>query len=410
MSVKVKGNYTLKEKIKAIGPGAMITASFIGPGTVTTATRAGADFGYALLWTVAFAIIATIVLQEMTARIGIITQNGLGEAILQQFDSQLLKKLSAYLVGGSIVLGCASYISGDLTGTSLGISTLTNLPVRMLGPAIGIIVLFLVMKGSLKFLEKLLTTLVAIMAVVFVTTMIVAKPDLGELFNGLVPSLNRNNTIVVISMIGTTVVPYNFFIHAGSAKQNWNKPEQLELSKWDTAFSITIGGLITAAILITSGTLMRGMTIQNAADISIQLEPLLGSWAKVFMSIGLFSAGLSSAIATPLGASYTLAGLFGWKYSNDDSRFRMTNIIVVLIGIVVSAIGFNPMTILLVAQALNGIILPVVAIYVVYIASSKKILGEYRNSTLQKVLGWIVALVTVILGTYALISAIQGFF
>lgn len=133
----------------------MITASFIGPGTVTTATRAGADFGYALLWTVAFAIIATIILQEMTARIGIITQDGLGEAILAQFDSQLLKKLSAYLVGGSIVLGCASYISGDLTGTSLGISTLTNLPVRMLGPTIGIIVLFLVMKGSLKFLEKL---------------------------------------------------------------------------------------------------------------------------------------------------------------------------------------------------------------------------------------------------------------
>lgn len=252
--------------------------------------------------------------------------------------------------------------------------------------------------------------LVAIMAVVFVTTMIVAKPDLGELFSGLVPSLNRNNTIVVISMVGTTVVPYNFFIHAGSAKQSWNKPEQLELSKWDTAVSITIGGLITAAILITSGTLIRGMTIQNAADISIQLEPLLGSWAKVFMSVGLFSAGLSSAIATPLGASYTLAGLFGWKYSNEDSRFRMTNIIVVLIGIVVSAIGFNPMTILLVAQALNGIILPIVAIYVVYIASSKKILGEYRNTTLQKVLGWIVALVTVILGTYALVSAIQGFF
>lgn len=410
MSEKIKGNYTFKEKIKAIGPGAMITASFIGPGTVTTATRAGADFGYALLWTVAFAIIATIILQEMTARIGIITQDGLGEAILAQFDSQLLKKLSAYLVGGSIVLGCASYISGDLTGTSLGISTLTNLPVRMLGPTIGIIVLFLVMKGSLKFLEKLLTMLVAIMAVVFVTTMIVAKPDLGELFSGLVPSLNRNNTIVVISMVGTTVVPYNFFIHAGSAKQSWNKPEQLELSKWDTAVSITIGGLITAAILITSGTLMRGMTIQNAADISIQLEPLLGSWAKVFMSVGLFSAGLSSAIATPLGASYTLAGLFGWKYSNEDSRFRMTNIIVVLIGIVVSAIGFNPMTILLVAQALNGIILPIVAIYVVYIASSKKILGEYRNTTLQKVLGWIVALVTVILGTYALVSAIQGFF
>lgn len=405
-----KKKYTLIEKLKAVGPGAMITASFIGPGTVTTATRAGAEFGYALVWTVIFSIIATILLQGMAAKIGIIAQRGLGEAILKEFeDRPFLKKFSAYFVGGSVAFGCAAYISGDLTGTSIGLETITGIPIRVLVPIIGVIVLLLMLKGSIKLLEKILTVLVAVMAVVFLTTMFVSKPNWGEVFSGAIPSIPPGGIIFIISMIGTTIVPYNFFIHAGTARDNWNSPNQLVLSKWDTTFSITIGGLITAAVVITSGTLMRGYTITSGADLSIQLEPLLGSWAKIFMSIGLFSAGLSSALASPLGASYTLAGLFGWDYDNSDKRFKYTNIIIALIGIVVGTIGFNPLEILLIAQALNGIILPIVAIYVVIIASSSKQLGKYKNSNLLILLGVLVCIITVFLGGYSVISAIRGF-
>ena len=152
------------------------------------------------------------------------------------------------------------------------------------------------------------------------------------------------------------------------------------------------------------------MEIGSAADLSIQLEPLLGSWSKVFMSIGLFSAGLSSAIATPLGASMTLAGLFGWKYNHSDKRFLYTKVIIVLIGIVVWTIGFNPMEIILIAQALNGLILPIAAILIVVIAASAKQLGQYKNKSLINVLGVIVCLITVFLGGYSVVSAISGFF
>lgn len=404
-----KRKYTLAEKLKAIGPGAMVTASFIGPGTVTTATRAGAEFGYALLWTVIFSIIATIILQEMSARIGIITKGGLGEAILEEFkDRPFLQKFSAYFVGGSIAFGCAAYISGDLTGTSLGIATLINVPLRIIVPVIGIIVLTLILKGNIKLLEKILTVLVAIMAIVFVTTMFVSKPNWGEVFSGAAPTIPAKSIILIISMIGTTIVPYNFFIHTGTAAENWDSPDQLILSKWDTIVSISIGGLITAAIVVTSGTLMRGHVIQSAADLSIQLEPLLGSWAKMFMSIGLFSAGLSSAIASPLGASYTLAGLLGWEYDNSDKRFKYTNLIIAIIGIVVGSIGFNPMQILLIAQALNGLILPIAAIYVVIIASSVKQLKEYRNGKVLILLGSLVCLITIFLGGYSVVSALKG--
>lgn len=409
MEKKIKAKYTWKDKLKAIGPGAMITASFIGPGTVTTATRAGAEFGFVLLWTVIFSVIATIILQEMSARLGIVTRNGLGEAIVKQFDNPMLKKLSILLVGGSIFLGCASYISGDLSGTALGLSTMLGVESRFMGPLMGLIVFFLVYKGSPKFLEKFLTALVVVMAVVFVTTMFVAKPAVGEMFSGFLPRIPKGSLIYVISMIGTTVVPYNFFLHATSARQNFKSPDELELSKWDTYVSISVGGLITAAIVITSATLMRGVTVKSAADMAIQLEPLLGSWAKLFMSTGLFAAGLSSAIATPLGATYTLAGLLGWKYDNSDKRFKFTNLLIVAIGALVSGLGLNPLTIILVAQALNGIILPVIAIYLVYVTSSKKQLGEYKNSSLQIYLGSAVALVTVVLGTSSLLDALKSF-
>lgn len=401
--------YTWIEKLKAIGPGAVITASFIGPGTVTSCTKAGASFGYALLWTVLFSTITTIVLQEMSARLGIITQKGLGEAIANTFEQPILKKISIILVGVSIVSGCAAYIAGDLAGTALGLTTIANLKGNVVAPIIGIVVLFLVYKGNFKFLEKLLTCLVAIMAIIFVTTMIIASPNLSEIFKGIfVPIIPKSSIFTVIAIIGTTVVPYNFFLHAASAKNTWSKPEELELSKWDVYFSISMGGIITAAILITSATLMRGIDIKNTADFSIQLEPLLGKYAKTFISLGLFAAGLSSAIATPLGASYTLAGLLGWEYNNNDLRFKYTNISICILGILGSATGFNPISLILFSQALNGITLPIIVIYLVYATSRKKLLGEFTNNIFQNFIGWIIAAISLFLGGSSLISAIDS--
>lgn len=399
--------YTLLDKLKAVGPGAVVTASFIGPGTITMASRAGASFGYSLLWTVIFSIIMTIILQEMAARLGIVTGEGLGNAILKSIKNPTLRTISAYLIGGSILLGSMSYIAGDLTGTSLGVEQLVNLPMQVIGLIVGIIVLVLVGLDSMKILENFLTFLVAVMAVVFITTMFISKPDLGELAQGLIPQFPENSNLIIISLIGTTVVPYNFFIQAGNAHQNFDKDE-LELSQFDTVFSLSIGGFITASILITAGTLMRGMPINSAADLSVQLEPLLGEWAAIFMAVGLVAAGLSSAIASPLGASYTLAGLFGWEATNADKRFKWTNIAVVIFGIFINTLGIEPMLIIQVAQALNGIILPIVAIYLVYVTSNEEIMGEHKNSRWQTILGSLVCLVTVVLGANAIWSVFVG--
>jgi len=407
---KKKKKYTLKQKLLAIGPGALVVASFTGPGTITTGTVAGAGYGYALLWTVVFAVLATIFLQFMAAKLGVVTQKGLGEAIVKQFDNPIIKNISIILIGGSIYLGCAAYIGGDFTGTALGLSTITGVPTNILGPIIGAIVFVLVLRGSIEFLTKFLLFLVGVMAFVFVVTMFIVQPDLGGVAKGLIPTIPDGALFSVIALIGTTVVPYNFFLHAARSGAFYKDPDDLELCRFDTAVTITIGGIVTAAVLITAGTMLQGHNITSAADMAIQLEPLLGAWAKPFLSIGLFAAGFSSAVTVPLGAAFTLAGLCGWGYDIKDKRFKIVAMSIVVIGIIISATGFNPLTIIQSAQALNGIILPITAVFLVYVTSSKKQMHEFKNSPIMIIIGILVAAVMLILGGNSFISAISSLF
>lgn len=401
---------SFKEKLKVIGPGAIVTASFIGPGTVTTATRAGASFGYAILWAVVFSIITTIILQLMVSRLGIITQEGLGEAIREQFSNPIIKFCAVWLVVISIGVGCAAYISGDLLGTSLGISTLTGMSENVIAPIVGVIILFFGLSGSYKLIERMMVFLIVIMGITFVTTMFVAQPDWGSVFKGaFVPTMPSGSIIMIIAVIGTTVVPYNFFIHASTAHEKWKDPSHIKEARWDTIISISVGGFITAAILITSATMIKGIDVKSAAELSLQLEPVLGSWAKGFIAIGLFAAGLSSATASPLGAAVTMTSVFKWKDGIKDKRFKMVFASIIVIGIITSALGFEPMDVLLFAQALNGILLPVISILLLIVMNNKRRLGKYVNTLKVNIIGGIVALICTGLGLYSLIDAIKAF-
>lgn len=402
--------YTLKDKMRAIGPGILVVGSFIGPGTITSATKAGAGYGYSLLWTVIFSTITVIILQGMAARLGIVKQNGFAEELVKELNDRPLAKWAMItLVAGAIILGGVAYMGGDLTGTAIGLSTMTGIPSNIIAPIWGIMIMFLVNQGNaIKTLEKLLTVCVSVMALVFIITMIIVKPDLGALFQGAVPMVPDGSLLYCIALIGTTVVPYNLFIHATSASKTWKSPDELPLSNFDITVSMTIGGLITGAVLITSAATLQGFDVKSAADMAIQLEPLLGSLAKPFLSLGLVAAGISSAVITPLGVSIVLAGLFGWKMDRSDKRFFWTNNLVLIFGIIVAATGFNPLTIILMAQAINGAFLPIIVIALVYITSRKRVLGEYRNGPITIALGAAISVITLVIGISSLISVFQG--
>lgn len=398
------------EKLKIIGPGAIITASFIGPGTVTTATRAGAGFGFALLWAVIFSIVATIILQEMVARIGIVTQQGLGENIRELFQNQILKFAAVWIVLIAVCVGCAAYISGDLLGTSLGVSYLTGISENHVAPIIGIIILILNLIGGYKFIEKVMIVLIAVMSITFITTMFVAGPDISGLFKGaFVPSIPEGSILMVIALIGTTVVPYNFFIHASTVGQKWNSINDLKAVRADTIISITVGGIITAAILITAGALIQGTEVTSVVQLASPLQPLMGDLAPVFISIGLFAAGFSSAIASPMGAAVTVSSFMRWEGGFSNKKYKTVFSLVIILGIITSGLGFEPLEVLLVAQALNGLILPLIAILIMVVVNKKNAMGKYVNALWLNIIGWLVTAVVIFLGTYSLVDAIRSF-
>ncbi len=394
------------KKLKTMGPAAIVTAAFIGPGTVTTASIAGANYGYALIWAMVFSVFATIILQEMAARLGIVTRKGLGEALREQFENPVAKMISIFLVVSAIGIGCAAYETGNILGGALGLQAVTGISMNIWGPLMGIGAFILLYTGSYKLVEKFLVGLVVAMSLIFITTAIIVKPDLSLIAKGLIPSVPEGSLFIVIALIGTTVVPYNLFLHASAVQERWKDASGIKESKADILVSMILGGLITMAVIITASAAFfgTGIAITNAGEMAQQLEPLLGSWAKNIFAFGLFSAGLSSAVTAPLAAAYATSGALGWKKDMKDKKFRIIWMTVLAIGIIFSGLGLKPISAIIFAQVANGILLPIIAVFLLYIMNNKKRLKEHVNSKTSNVLGFIVVLVAIGLGLRSLLS------
>jgi NRAMP (natural resistance-associated macrophage protein)-like metal ion transporter len=396
----------IKNLFKNIGPGTLVAAAFIGPGTVTVCTFAGVNFGFNLLWAMVLSIIATIILQEMAARLGIISQKGLSEVIRSEIKNPVINKLMLLLILSAIVIGNASYEAGNISGGILGLETvlgefrwsLGSYTINLFSILIGVIAAILLFIGNYKFLEKALISLVILMSISFVITAIVTKPNIAEIFKGIfVPSSPEGSLLTIIGLIGTTVVPYNLFLHASLVKEKWSRKEDVKAVRKDTVVSIVLGGLVSMAIMISAASIM-GTKITNGADLAQSLAPLYGDFAKYFLAIGLFAAGITSAITAPLAAAYVAKGCFGWKGSFQSSNFRMVWGAILFLGVAFSSFGFKPIDIIQFAQVANGILLPVIAGVLLWVVNKRSVLGEFVNSKIQNLIGLLIVIATIFLG------------
>jgi manganese transport protein len=391
--------------IKKFGPGLLVTAAFIGPGSIATASAAGANFGFVLLWALLFSLIATIVLQEMAARLGLVSGEGLSQALRTTFENPLLSRLAVILVVAAIGVGNAAYEAGNISGASLGLQSLTSFPVWLCALLIGGLGALLLGTGAYKWLEPVLIFLVLAMSAVFVLTMLLIDINLADLFRGmLTPSIPTGSAMTVIALIGTTVVPYNLFLHANLVQEKWRgvaTGQALRESRVDTVLSIGLGGLITLAVMSTSAVaFFQTGAVFSAASLATQLEPVLGRAANGFFAFGLLAAGLTSAITAPLAAAYAVTGAMGWPSTLSDRRFRAIAMLVLVIGTVFAALGSKPIAAILFAQAANGLLLPVTAIFLLIIMNRADLLGAYRNRMATNVVGAAVVFVVTGLGLF----------
>lgn len=404
------------KRLSNTGPAILVTAAFIGPGTVITASRAGAEYGHALVWALVFSTFATLVLQEMAARLGIVSGKGLGENIREGFNNAFAKGLAILLVTSAIVIGNAAYQGGNISGAVLAIAPIIHIPNLFSGKVsvwpiiIGLFAFFILWRGKYQAIEMALKVLVGLMSIAFIITFIITKPQISSLLTGLIPSIPDGATLTVIALVGTTVVPYNLFLHASSAAEKWHDAnlidDNLNKSRQDLSVSIPLGGLISIAILSTAASafFVSATEITDLASLAPSLQPLVGNAAPYIMATGLFAAGISSAITAPLAAAFALRGVLGLNVPLHHWQFRIIWLVILLLGIGVSSLQLRPVSIIWFAQVANGILLPIVTGYLLWIMNSEK-LGDYRNSIKQNIIGLIVLLTTLLLSGRSLSSA-----
>lgn len=434
------GNDSPKSPFRFFGPGFLVAAAFIGPGTVKTSLQAGGKYGFQLLWAILFAAIATIIFQGMAVRLGLVTGKGLAESLRDYFRDRRLQKVSLLLVIAAIVFGNTAYQAGNLSGAAQGLYHFVPVvPAQVWLLLCSGLAFFLIWTGTLKTLKIILTSLVGLMSVTFLVAAIQTRPNFPELMAGCF-SFEVFDLAVVFALIGTTVVPYNLFLHSSTiAEQNsellesdraakTHAPQESEATSngskaddpgdsekqihesadlsqalaaynLDTWIAVWVGALVTAAIIVAAS----GMNATSFKEAAEALTDLIGGAGKAFFFIGLFAAGITSAITAPLAAGYVYAGCFGHVARADGLQVRKVAAGIIVVGYLVAAVfGKSPEKVIFLAQVANGMILPLIAIFLLIVMNDKKLLGDYRNRWQQNLLGGSVVVLVVILGLYKL--------
>jgi Mn2+/Fe2+ NRAMP family transporter len=382
----------------------VIAAAFIGPGTVATAASAGAAHRFALLWTLVFSTLACLVLQEASARLTVVSGQSLGQALRGRYAAGLQRWLVLGLVLGAIVLGCAAYEAGNIVGGVAGAVLATDLPTKPLALLASLLAAALLWSQAPRTVARVLSAVVAIMGIAFLVTAWRIQPSLAELLRGsLVPSLPPGSGTLVLGLIGTTVVPYNIFLGSGLAGG-----QELRSLRLGLAVAIGLGGLISMAVLVVGTAVPGSFAFEGLADI---LAARLGRWASTLFAIGLLGAGLSSAITAPLAAAVTARDLLAEGtgdplWTPTSWRYRAVWSSVLASGLAFGLSDVQPIPVIIVAQALNGLLLPWVAIFLFLAVNDRRLMGESSNGWIANSVTAAVVLISLVLGVSAVARAV----
>ena len=401
----------LKSRILNVLFWSVISAAFIGPGTVTTATKAGAYFHFDLLWALAFSTVACILLQEASARITIHSKMNLAKAIAKQFENRPTKKLVLFLVIGAIVLGSAAYETGNILGSMAGLGLIFDVSQYILVTVIGILAFIALSLRSVQTIAKVMGGVVFLMGIAFITTAVLLKPSASDILKGIfIPTVPASSGagLLILGIIGTTVVPYDLFLGSGVL----DKSQEIKEMRFGLTTAIILGGLISMAIM-TVGTVIEGEFTYPA--LVVALSEKIGQYAVYVFGFGMFAAGFSSSITAPLVSSITAKSFFEEKSENkwktQGQYYKM-----VYLGVLITGLGFGyaqvePIPAIILAQALNGLILPFISVFLIYVINDPVLMGKGKtNGWLSNILLGIITWVTMVLGAISVVESISTAF
>ena len=391
-----------------LGPGAIVAAAFIGPGTIATAAAAGASSGITLLWAILLSVVATLVLQELSVRSALATNRDLAALIRLLGERQWWGGALAILVLCAIGVGNAAYQSGNLSGAGLGLSAVLPVPFAFAVIASSLVSASLILLDRYRVLERVLVILVVLMACLFIGLAVFCMPELFAMHHSLI--LASNTLTLVLALIGTTVVPYNLFLHATAARRRWlgvPLAQAIQEARTEATLAITLGGIMTISVMVVATVVLQGDSegpilerLMTAIDHRI---PGVGTWV---VGGGLFAAGLTSAIAAPIAAGWTVCGVMGWSTDAQSRPFKFVALNVLGVGLTFALLIPRPDVLIIAAQATNAVLLPLIAGILLIVANSALIPALYRNRRLHNGVAASVILLVLTLGLSKVISLV----
>ena len=377
----------IKNIFRSIGPGLIIASVVLGPGSITVASRIGSEYGYSFLWVIVLATVFMITYTSMSARFGVVNSDSILQSIADNYG-----RWFALLIGISAFLSTSSFQFGNNLGIGIGMQGITGINEHvwpLIFTPLGIILIFWA-KNLYKVLENLMKFMVMIMIIAFFINLILTKPEIAPLAKGLVPSrFSMDSLHVVSALMGTSFALAAALYQSYLAQDKGWKKENLKRSLKDTYIGIFFLAVISATILITSAAALhpRGILVNSAADMALQMEALFGVYAKVIFSVGLCAAAFSSMMVNSVIGGGLLADGLGLSRSMNDPRTKVFIIAILLIGMLV-AVFFrgNVIYALIMAQASTMLTVPLIAVGLFLVLNNKKVMGEYRNNTMQNII------------------------
>ena len=386
-----KPKYGGLDILKFIGPGLLVTVGFIDPGNWASNLAAGAQFGYSLLWMVSLSTIMLIFLQHNVAHLGIATGLCLSEAATIYLKPRYSKLLLISAMFASISTSLA-----EILGGAIALNMLFRIPIQAGALLVTIFVMIMLYTNSYKIIEKWIIAFVSVIGLSFLYELSLVNINWSTAATGWVtPSFPQGSMLVIMSVLGAVVMPHNLFLHSEIIQsRQWNRKDekiikkQLRFEFTDTLVSMIIGWAINSAmILLAAATFFRTKTpvseLQQANEL---LAPLLGMHASIVFAVALLFAGIASTITSGMAAGSIFAGMYKEPYDIKDNHTRLGIAISLIIAFVIILLITNPFQGLIISQMILSIQLPFTIFFQVYLTSSEKVMGKYKNSTLSKIL------------------------
>lgn len=346
----------------------VISAAFIGPGTITTAITSGATHRLQLLWAVTLGTLGCLVLQEVSARIVISSGLNLRQAVQKAFGETWGKSLMVF-VGGTVMLGCAAYEAGNILGAVSGLNLLSTINTKIVTAGVAVLAFAVLWTNKRQVISWLMTALVGLMGIAFFILAAQQPFSVSHVIRqAVVPAFPAGSALLILGLVGTTIVPYNIFLGSGISKG-----KTIPLMRIGLTISVLIGGLITAAILI-AGTSVEAFS--SFPELALSLKEKLGPVGSLALGVGLFAAGFSSSITAPYASSIIAATVFDWQ---EQRRLRLVWGMVLLIGFSVGISGVKPIPVILTVQALNGLILPLLVALLIVVVNHGSVMPEQHR-------------------------------